>query len=879
MNPLYIFYLIDRDVFDPKMEDAQYGYRLSVNSGFVIKDARYNTSSVILVSEYTKVAFNEKEVIVCFFDSNHKYISGYSGSNLNLNIPNNATYMVFCYTVDDWNSGDVNIDLLHKAKPIYKDSLSKTYTKESEQEFFREGLNGEITFMGRDYYFILNHPFDTIYYFDVYRSNDGGRTFESYVKTKFMRTDCTINIADLSISVKPEYNDSYTDLLNGWEREYDLVKLNPALEKISLYRRGILQIYVAGDDKVSCALSGVFWEQDADVVTNSDELVNKYYFWESSDNIITINVTGDNLSPNLKGNYTATLPPKPTKEDYEKAIYRLPNNRAYIKPIQFTEITWKFYMYDFMGIMMGVSQPIYSLDPTTVDELTFTRFNTPPLDIIGYGYSSRKRFYTRYVTASNSIGPIPSEVAEVHNKPSDDMTSTPGSYPYIVSYSFSTFRVSNIFKNEPSEWGQNGRGEYYYPPIDTAPYKAYPVNRDMWTDDSSYWFIYDFSKDEIEPRSRLEYTMSHAMPLHSVLSVLLDKVAPGITFKNTTEYSQFFYAASRPIGGGQRKVFMTPKSNILVSNYTQPAQKATITLKSVLDMLKNVYQCYWYIEDNKLKIEHIQYFRNGQSYTNQPGIELDLTKWLCPSNGRSWETGRKQYKFEKLDMPERYQFSWMDDVTEPFTGYPIIMRSNFVKQDKIEEISVNNFSTDIDYMILRSDEFSKDGFALMETITQAGWERVPVLSQLIDGDIYQNQNGYLSYFFLHPVYWGYNLPSKKVNINNTDMTLRYISRLKSQEVKFPFDRDISPLKLIRTSIGDGKVESISVNLSSRMHTIDLRYDTEGIKDETSSSKRYGWKLAEGPNDIKSELQEMESKENLSKSKLIKTNWEGGKTNE
>lgn len=28
MNPLYIFYLIDRDVFDPEMEGTQYGYRL-----------------------------------------------------------------------------------------------------------------------------------------------------------------------------------------------------------------------------------------------------------------------------------------------------------------------------------------------------------------------------------------------------------------------------------------------------------------------------------------------------------------------------------------------------------------------------------------------------------------------------------------------------------------------------------------------------------------------------------------------------------------------------------------------------------------------------------------------------------------------------------
>lgn len=201
-----------------------------------------------------------------------------------------------------------------------------------------------------------------------------------------------------------------------------------------------------------------------------------------------------------------------------------------------------------------------------------------------------------------------------------------------------------------------------------------------------------------------------------------------------------------------------------------------------------------------------------------------------------------------------------------------------LKQVRSEKYS-KYLLTDIDYMILRSDEFSKDGFALMETITQAGRERVPVLSQLIDGDIYQNQNGYLSYFFLHPNYWGYNLPTKNVNINNTDMTLRYISRLKSQEVKFPFDRDISPLKLIRTSIGDGKVESISVNLSSRMHTIDLRYDTVDIKEEGRTRKKYSWKLVENPNDIKSELQEVRSKENSLKNKSTEANREGGETNE
>ena len=61
-----------------------------------------------------------------------------------------------------------------------------------------------------------------------------------------------------------------------------------------------------------------------------------------------------------------------------------------------------------------------------------------------------------------------------HNKPSDDMISTPGSYPYVIPYAVQEFKSSAIVKTEPSEWGQNGRGEYYYPPTDISPYKAYP---------------------------------------------------------------------------------------------------------------------------------------------------------------------------------------------------------------------------------------------------------------------------------------------------------------------------------------------------------------------------------------------------------------------
>ena len=33
-----------------------------------------------------------------------------------------------------------------------------------------------------------------------------------------------------------------------------------------------------------------------------------------------------------------------------------------------------------------------------------------------------------------------------------------------------------------------------------------------------------------------------------------------------------------------------------------------------MTMLRDIYKCYWYIEDGKFKIEQVSWFRNGGSY-------------------------------------------------------------------------------------------------------------------------------------------------------------------------------------------------------------------------------------------------------------------------
>lgn len=116
---------------------------------------------------------------------------------------------------------------------------------------------------------------------------------------------------------------------------------------------------------------------------------DKEDFQESEACIVTINVIGTDIPPLLHGNYTATLPYNATKDDYEKTIYRLPDNIGYIQIVG-TDIYNRFGLFDgASGQLIGFSQVVLSADPTSVEELNFMD-NIDPSKIIGHGYASRK---------------------------------------------------------------------------------------------------------------------------------------------------------------------------------------------------------------------------------------------------------------------------------------------------------------------------------------------------------------------------------------------------------------------------------------------------------------------------------------------------------
>ena len=688
-------------------------------------------------------------------------------------------------------------------KPLYKDGLSKVYELEQNEMFFREKLNGKLLFVRNDYKAINNAPFETKFSLTVIIQSDEEDN-KIYWSGEFWKTDCEIDEDNETIEVSPKLRDSYTNVLAGLEKEYDLIKLKPEIENITIRKRPLIQIYIPNENVVSCFLSGMYWEQDANEVTG--DLETDYHFaLNKSQELIKVAGSGvaDGIWVNGKSPNGDFYFERETKQDgaeqpvYYTYITRISDKKRFFVNFQYHGYpSSNFYLYKYP-------------------------YEEGALGVVKVSNKKVTSVYARYVLDTPTIaGKVTYPI------PADDITNN-RNYKRAIGYAIpDVIYFSSRTTKEPTEWGLAENGEYYAPPYVIDIDKFYPVGRSHWGE-YSIWFAFSAFDWIQEESGRQPYKLRDAYPLSSAISVLLKEIAPNITHKPEKEYSEFLYGNYNPISGDKWRLFLTQKSNILKGNYDQPAQKAPITLKMITDMLRDCFCCYWYIENNKFKIEHIKFFKNGGSYyTSRPAIVTDLTNIEVTRNGKPWAYQTSKYRYDKQDMPERYQFGWMDDVTEVFEGIPINVLSKYVKEGEIKEVRVNNITTDIDYMLLNPEECSNDGFALMAAVEgQSGCE-LPFVPYNDESTEYVMQNGYLAFVKLQPDFYGYDMPAYNVEVNGKPYYAYGIKRNKKQTVRFPMYKDINPIGLIKTDIGIGQIEKISVNLSSRNAEVTLKYDTE-----------------------------------------------------
>lgn len=712
--------------------------------------------------------------------------------------------------------------------PNYKDDLTLDYELETKQRFYRAKLSGKINFVRADYDIINDAPFDSEFFLYIEKSDDWGQTYNQYYKAKFMKTNCTFNDDDKLVTVQPETIDQYNDVLAGLEKEYNLIELAPQIEFLTIRKRPLIQIYVPGDSIVSCFLGGTNWEQDANATTDQNALIQTYHF--TLCNILKeIQITSHGSPAVISGLYIGRMATGASANVFEGKLYPELNVNYYIYITQ-----QRIDGLPFGAVVVEIRKQSDDTAMFRYIKSTTLPFDTLEFDLTavegsgatGTMHADMKSYniYARYLCDVEKIDDL-----NTYPLPADDIVDNNRNYRRAIGYAIDVAFISNNFSDTPTEWGLADSGKYFEPPYSIYGQTFYPIARSTWRY-ASLWFGFYLMDWILEKKARKAYTLRDVFTLSSCINVLLKEFAPGITHEATPEYSQFLYNTNNPISGKSFKLLISQKSNIINGEYQTPAQKAPITLQQIMTMLRDIYKCYWYIEDGKFKIEQINWFRNGGSYGYNPIIDYDLTQLENVRNGKKLAFAMSEYSFDKVDMPERYQFEWMDDVTTPFEGLPIEITSKYVTSGKIEEINISNFTSDIDLMLLNPGAISSDGFALFAAVTPSGGGQLelPFTRQTVEDVEYYLQNGYLAFINIQPTYWVYDMPARNFKINNAQShAMGGIERKKKQTLNFPAGTtDPNPMQLVKTYIGNGQVDKLSVNLCSRNIKATLKYDTE-----------------------------------------------------
>lgn len=834
MNPIYRFGFVNTFFVD--------GFAVGIDETHTSPNYSYTKEYIPVSNIYPRKLFmsSAPENAGVWYDSNKNIISNFGSNppaaNVEFDIPNNAYYVRVNFSLSSRRAGSAwlrlgtmdadNYIAPYIVHPNYKDDLAKEYELETNQRFYRAKLSGKLSFIRDDYDYINNKPFDTTFLLLIEKSNDGGKTWTSYYSGQFMKTDCTFIDYDKKVTVQPDTIDEYNDVLAGLEKEYNLITLAPAIQRITINKRPLIQIYVPGDSIVSCFLGGTNWEQDANATTDQSALIQTYHF--ALCNILKeIQITSHGSPAVISGLYTGRMATGATPGVFTGNLYPELNVNYYIFISQQT----------IDGTPFGIALVEIRRRSDDVAMFRYQKATTAPFDTLefdltavegsgatGTMHADMKSYniYARYLCDVETIGDL-----NTYPLPTDDIVDNNRNYRRAIGYAIDVAFISNNFSDTPTEWGLADNGKYFAPPYSIYGQTFYPIARSTWRY-ASLWFGFYLMDWILEEQARKAYTLRDAFPVASCISVLLNQIAPGIKHEATAEYSQFLYGSSNPISGLTFRLLVSQKTNIINGEYQQPAQKAPTTLQQFTNMLRDCFKCYWYIDGGKFKIEHIQFFKNGGSYGGGAIISRDLTKEINLRNGLPWAFNTSEYSFDKVDLAERYQFEWMDDVTTPFEGLPIQVISKYVTPGKIEEINISNFTSDIDMMLLNPGNMSSDGFALFAAVPPTSGSQwiLPFTRQTINGVEYFLQNGYLAFINLQSPYWMYDLPARRVSVNGSEVYAYGIERKKKQTFSFPATDDPNPMQLIKTYIGNGQVDKLSVNLHSRSIKATLKYDTE-----------------------------------------------------
>lgn len=707
--------------------------------------------------------------------------------------------------------------------PNYK-TLTKKYSKENNQRFFRETLEGEIKLHGADYFLIKNSSIHIQHEFLMQKKT--GNSFEDYYHGTFNKTDCEIDNDKRVCKIKVTPKDMYSDIMNNYDNEYNLLDLAPALTPVIVSKRPILQVYVYGDNIINNFLpSGATWESEVDSNITLTDLYEKGYF-ELQGNQLELKISNGS---EFDGVYAG--------QGWEGWALTSPTNPNYIIYGSVNQVAGG---YDYAFNICKKEDITTSLYMAS----DFSETRHAVITFLGSSTETAGKIFTADVSMETTLCRVLTGFSVTNDGGVALGKLSEGDFGYLDNYSYvfsasqmATSIVTPATSENPTSYGKSDNGFYFTEPKAEIG-KYYSYGRSTWVN-SSRWIYLNEKFKSFDLYGSTYSSIKDCIHISDVIKALLQKIAPGIKHEATTEYSNFLYGEDNPIFGSHFDLFITQKTNIKKFIYDTPATKVPITFEKVMNMLAKCFCCYWFIDGDKLKIEHVFYFEHGKSYEPLTQIiGIDVTSTYNNKNLRSVGYGQNVLKYDKNSLPSRYEFRYMDESSIEFEGAAVKLTAAYLQQNKTESITPEDFSADIDMIISNTISISDEGFALLaakkNNIEEDGLsystfiQDIELLSESGNTYTVSLQNGVLSWLYLFNFYCtnlpatiaeydGY--PQKQINVTG-------IARCMSQSIKIPVDKDPDLYNLINTEEGLGVIDSISIDVTNKQATIELLYEPE-----------------------------------------------------
>lgn len=782
-------------------------------------------------------------------------------------VPAQAKYFRISFDGAQWQSASVQCYSAYGSStygsrqsvaPIYKDDLGISYEAEGKNRFLRRMLSGSVTFVGADFDKIMAYDWQLTMRL-VLQKNINGGAFSDYWEGEFRRTDCAVTYDDKKIVVTPKAHDMYSAILDKYENEYNLIDLAPEIDRVIYQQRPVLQLYTWATGEVQNVIGNISFKAECDDsnVDEGDLTGNPLRFTQIS-SIKEIQITNGTIS-SVNHTYSSAIPYpeiRPMGDAEHSYTFKSSDSEDYFvfrikQGTQAGAYTLYYDFYNSSGSLVwsitytnvSWSYTLNLIDINVNDTATLSgSSNTATLKC-----SQIAHIYGRYLTLVNT------EHKVATNDPFVDISTN--NYPYIYTPDSTQAQTitsaivsTSRYSKSPTKYGRveqsvediintaagtSGQRYYYLPPNDSGYFS--PFMESKWGG-NSYWL--DASVNVEITAMRTLVNLNDAFPLWSCIDRLAKQIDPRLSFKNTTNYSNFLYAATNPVSGDTnpyRFLSVTQITNVSRGEYTQAAQKGEATLKWFFDLMKNLFNCFWWVDEQyRIHIEHISYFENGGSYTaGEQAVGKDLTALYNSRNSLKWTFGLGECTYEENDAAARYEFEWAIGATDLFNGNAIEVLRAGIDRKKKEEISVSHFVADMDYVIAAPSEFTNDAWLIMTAheLLHGGMETdlvdVP-FSRYVKPDgtryTFKAQNGYLSFAWLQPRFWTWGMSGSPVSCNGLNVAAASIERMITQKVVVPYeDEEMETDKLIRTSVGDGQIKRAVFELSSRCAQITLKY--------------------------------------------------------